>query len=139
MTITLKTSVRVSSPELRKFAPPSMANFADQLDPAQGNIFNDLTSGCVGGTSITGPSRARAAGRDLVISGSADRIGLLTVECSLDGGATWPVSDSERIPGSEAVVARAVLGASYTHYRIRFSADAGHSSSRVNFFTQART
>lgn len=141
----MATAITASNPkgsgptDLRKFSPPAPWNTpAHSIAPAQGNVFDDIAQGVTASQSVTGPSRVRGSGKDVVVVGQASAPGVVTLETSQDGGATWPLSDSEAIPAGEYVVSRAVVNSSATHYRVRFTCGPV-GASKVSLTTQART
>lgn len=139
MATAITTSKGTGVTDLRKFAPPSAATQqAHAIASAQGNYFDDIAQGIAAGQSVVGPSRIRAAGKDVVVVGQASAPGTITIETSQDGGATWPLSDSEAIPAGEYVVSRAVVNSATTHYRVRFACGPV-GASKVTLTTQART
>ncbi|MCY4746445.1 hypothetical protein NYO99_15790 [Pelomonas sp. UHG3] len=139
MATAVTTSKGTGVTDLRKFAPPSSATHGSHaIAPAQGNVFEDIGQGVTAGSTVTGPSRVRAVGRDVVAVGQASNPGTITIETSQDGGTTWPLTDSEAIPAGEYVVSRAVVNSATTHYRVKFTCGPV-GASKVTLTTQART
>lgn len=135
---TLKTTSKGANTDLRKLAPPSMANAADMLRTDLAPVTDDLAGGCTANSALTGPARSFTGGAQRVIAaGSASAPGTLYVETSSDGGATWPNQDGEAIPASEYVIGSAITVPGANRYRLRFVCGPV-AASRVFFTSQAR-
>jgi hypothetical protein len=135
---TLKTYSKGANLDLRKLAPPSMANAADMLRTELAPVTDELTGGCAAGATLTGPTRAFTGGSQRVIAaGWASAPGVLYVETSSDGGATWPNQDFEPIPAGEYVTGCATTLGGANRYRLRFVCGPV-GASRVTFSSQAR-
>lgn len=136
---TFTTTLTGNGSASRKVGPPTSATVtATRLEPAQGNLFQDLNQGCAAGATITGPTRSKVAGKDLVVTGQSTAAGRLIVEGSTDSGATWTVQDSDPVLAAEYVQSRATIGGSITSYRIKFVCGPV-AASKVQFFSQSRS
>jgi hypothetical protein len=135
---TLKISSKGANIDIRKLAPPSMANAADMLRTELATVTDELTGGCAAGATLTGPARTFTGGSQRVIAaGWASAPGTLYVETSGDGGTTWPNQDSEPILAGEYVTGSATTLGGANRYRLRFVCGPV-GASRVAFSSQAR-
>jgi hypothetical protein len=120
-----------------KLAPVSELTSTDGLRLDLAPVHDDIITGAPARATVVGPARAIAAGQRVIVAGSASAPGVVSLEVSSDGGATWALDDSDTIPAGEHLIGLAEVPQGTTHYHVSFTA-GDTAASRVHLSTQAR-